>query len=149
MIMFHELQELTKKMDEKHSSSRNNKPVPEKTSVNPNKKKLHEEREHQSGKGKSKSYVLLVLSGIGALILLYLFIRMYIVLGDYIFNSSVFWIIAVIGLIGTALYLFFLFGSTIYASLTNAKESGGKSILVITVFLLVVAMVFTLMNRCT
>lgn len=148
MTIFQELQEITKKMDEKHSSNKNTKPIVS-TNVHHKEKLSYEERERLRKKKERKSCILLFLSGIALLVLLYLFIRLYIVVGDYVFNSSVFETIAVICFIGIALYLLSLLGGIIYGSFADAKDSGGKSILALAVFLIIMAIVFTLMNKCT
>lgn len=151
MVIFHELQEFTKKMDEKRSSSC--KSVPSSDSANGKPKSEvnmpFEAREKIKIKEERKSCALLLIGGIGALVLVYFIIRLYIYFGDFIFNSTVFWLIGVVGFIGIALYILFLIISLIYVSIADAKNSGGKSILAIAVAFIVVAVVFTLMNRCT
>lgn len=148
MTIFQELQEITRKMDEKHSSNRN-RPLLDSTHIEDEEKLTYEERENQRKKKERRNCILLFFGGIGLLVILYLFIQLYIVVGNFVFNSSIFWTIAVICLIGVALYLIFLFGGIIYGSFADAKDSGGKSILVLAIFFIVVAVVFTLMSKCT
>ena len=146
MTIFQELQEITKKMDEKHSSNKHTKPIVS-SNVLHEEKLSYEERERLRKKKERRSCILLFFSGLGLLVILYLFIRLYIVVGDYVFNSSFFETIAVVGFIGIALYLLFLLGSLIYGSFSEAKASGGRSILALVIFLIVVAVGFTLMSK--
>ena len=148
MNIFYDLQEMTKKKDEKHSSDKKSMQAREKC-AKPQKQLTYEEREKQRQKEDRKSYLFLFVGAIGVLVLLYLFIRWYNVIGDLVFNSSVFWTIAITGFIGIALYMLFLIGSFINSSFAGAKSSGGRSVLALAVFFIIVAIVFTLMNRCT
>ena len=147
MIIFHDLQEMTRKMDKKTSNRIKN--TESNSSVNLEKKLLYDEREMLRNKEERKSCILVFLSGIGILVILYLFIRLYIAVGDYIFNSSIFWSIAIIGFIGVALYYLFLIGCYIFNSFGEAKKTGGISIIVLTVFFILMAIVITIMSRCT
>ena len=135
-------------MDENYSSVRAStsasKRIENSASIN-----SYEERQKQKQKNKGKSFILLTAGAIGTIVLLYIIIRLYIVIGDCVFNSSIFWVIATIGLIGMALYMLFLFGGLIHGSFAEAKSSGGRSVLALAVFLILLAIVFTLMNRCT
>ena len=148
MNIFYDLQEKMRRMDEKHSSVRASTPA-SKRIENSEPQLSYEEKQNQKQRCERKSCILLTVGAIGAIVLLYVFIRLYIVIGDYVFNSSVFWAIATIGLIGMVLYMLFLFGGLIYGSFTEAKSSGGRSVLALAVFFILLAIVFTLMNRCT
>lgn len=148
MNIFYDLQEMTRKMDEKHSFSKKSLSKSENKET-PEDQLSYEERQKNKQKEERKSCLFLIVGAIGTLVLLYLFIRLYIVIGDFVFNSSVFWIIAIIGFVGIALYVLFLISGVIYGSFSEAKSSGGRSILALAVFLILVAIVFTLMNRCT
>lgn len=148
MNIFYDLQEKMRRMDEKHSSFGASTPT-SKRIENSAPQLSYEEKQDQKQRGERKSCILLTVGAIGAIVLLYVFIRLYIVIGDYVFNSSVFWAIATIGLIGMALYMLFLFGGLVYGSFAEAKSSGGRSVLALAVFLILLAIVFTLMNRCT
>lgn len=148
MNIFYGLQEKMRKMDEKHSSVRRSTPA------SPNNENSHpqlsyEERQKQEQRSERKSYILLAAGAFGAIALLFIFIKYYVLIGDYFINSSVFKIIAIIGFIGMALYMLFLFGGLIDGSFAEAKNSGGRSILVLVVFFIQLAVVFTLMKRCT
>ena len=148
MNIFYDLQEKMRRMDENYSSVRAStsasKRIENSASIN-----SYEERQKQKQKNKGKSFILLTAGAIGTIVLLYIFIRLYIVIGDCVFNSSIFWVIATIGLIGMALYMLFILGSLVYGSFAEAKISGGRSLLALAVFLMLLAAVFTLMNRCT
>ena len=148
MNIFYDLQEMTRKMDEKHSFSKKSVSKSENKET-PENQLPCEDRQKNKQKEIRNSGVLLGVGAIGTLVLLYLFIRLYIVIGDFAFNSSVFWIIAIIGFIGIALYVLFLISGVIYGSFSEAKSSGGRSVLALAVFFILVAIVFTLMNRCT
>lgn len=148
MNIFDDLQEKMRRMDEKHSSVRTSMPA-SKRIENSEPQLSYEEKQDQKQRSGRKSCILLTVGAIGSIVLLYAFIRLYIIIGDFVFNSSVFWIITTIGFIGMALYMLFLFGGLIHGSFAEAKSSGGRSVLALAVFFILLAIVFTLMNRCT
>ena len=112
---------MTRKMDEKHSFNKKSvsKSENKETPVN---QLPCEERQKNKQKEIRNSGVLLGVGAIGTLVLLYLFIRLYIVIGDFVFNSSVFWIIAIIGFVGIALYVLFLISGVIYGRKVNFTD---------------------------
>ena len=64
-------------------------------------------------------------------------------------NIAIMVIAVLTPILGMALYMLFLFGGLIHGSFAEAKSSGGRSVLALAVFLILLAVVFTLMNRCT
>ncbi|WP_198021292.1 hypothetical protein [Prevotella sp. RM4] len=135
-------------MDEKHSSVSKSAPTSEKIEKSEPQISYAERQKKRQG-NERKSCILLVVGAAGFVVLIYIFIRLYIVIGDYVFNSSIFGTIAIVGFIGAVLYMLFLFGVLIYGSIANAKSSGGISVLAVVVFFILLAAVFALMNSCT
>ena len=148
MNVFYDLQEKTRKMDESHSSGTRSAKTSE-SKMKRDEELSYDEKEEKERKNERKSCALLAIGVIGTLILLYIFIRLYIAIGNNIFNSSIFEVIAIVGFIGVVLYILSIIGSLICHSFADAKSTGGKSILVLAVFIMVTAIVFTLMNRCS